>query len=244
MEVAILSEPERDLDKTQDNEQDQEQDNIQKKQENDQPKRKDQKFSFFEPIAGIIFAVIATVVFLGFPEIITVRYIGGFLIPTFDEVVIRSLWLPIILWAIFRIAVDVFFLIERRYTKRLSIVAGIGYGLVAICTIIIFISPRILNDMTYTVPDFPQGYISFIEKSFSNYPSWFEGILKNPHLVIMFLIISVLIIELVVVIRKGIISKDNEDEDDEEHTAEEDVDEEGASDADASDANADVENAN
>jgi len=200
----MLSEPERDLEKGHE------------EPEKDREKIKDQKFSFFEPIAGIIFAVIATVLFLGFPELITVRYIGGFQIPTFDEEVIRSLWLPIILWAVFRICVDIFFLFERQYTKRLSIVAIIGWALTIICTVIIFINPRILNDQTYLTPDFPEGYISFIEKSFSTYPSWFEGILKNPHLVIMFLIIAVLIIEGIAVVRKGLKSKDDEDKDKED----------------------------
>ena len=104
--------------------------------------KKDIKFSYFEPIAGITFALVASIIFLGFPQIITIGFFDMRLVPTFDEVVIRSLWIPIILWALVRIGVEAVYLIERSYSKRLALISVIGHVIAAICTLIIFVSPE------------------------------------------------------------------------------------------------------
>ena len=170
-----------------------------------QTAEKKMKFSYFEPVAGIIFAIVATVIFLGFPQIIAVVFVSGPLIPTFDSEVIRSLWIPIILWMVFRIFVEVFYLVERRYTKRLAIVTMIGNTLAFICTLIIFIPYKIVN----------VEYIDWIHTYFANIAVWFGEILAKPNIVIIVIMLVGLILDSITVIRKGFKKKKNEDEEDE-----------------------------
>jgi len=165
-------------------------------------KKKNLRFSYVEPVAGIIFAVAAAVIFYFFPQIITIVFIGGTLIPTFDAEVIRSLWLPILLWAVFLVAVDIAFLAERRYTGKLAIIASIGHLIVIIATFIIFIGPRIVN------PD----YINFVHTYFADVAPWFGNIIARPNLIILVIIVIVLLLETLGVIRKGVKSKENKDE--------------------------------
>ena len=171
------------------------------------------KFSYFEPIAGILFAIIATVVFLGFPQIIAVVFVSGPLIPTFDSDVIRSLWIPIILWAVFRIAVEVFYLIERRYTKRLALITILGNLLAFICTLIIFIPYKIVN----------VDYINWIHTYFDNIAAWFGEILARPNIVIIVIMFIGLVLDAVTVVRKGIKSKAKEDKDADDDVVAEEV---------------------
>jgi len=155
------------------------------------------KFSYFEPVAGIIFAIIATIIFYFFPQIITIVFIGGRLIPTFDAEVIHSLWLPILIWPILRIIVETAYLIERRYTQRLAIISIVGNTLTVIVTCVIFASDRIVF----------WEYIHFVHTYFAGVAEWFGNILAKPNLIILVIIIVVLIIETANAVRKGILSK-------------------------------------
>jgi hypothetical protein len=176
------------------------------KEETPRVKEKDVKFSYFEPIAGILFAVVATVIFLGFPQIIAVVFVSGPLIPTFNADVIRSLWIPIILWALFRIAIEAFYFYEHRYTKRLAIVTMTGNVLALICTLVIFIPFRIVN---------PE-YVDWIHTYFSSIGSeWFGEILARPNLVIIAIMLIGLILDSITVSIKG-FKKKKEDEEEEE----------------------------
>jgi len=156
------------------------------------PKKKI-KFSYFEPIAGIIFALVAAVIFYFFPHIIAVVFISGPLIPTFYADVIHSLWIPILLWVILRVGVEVAFLIERRYTQRLAFITLIGNVLTAIATFIIFFSDRIVN----------KDYIDFVHKYYTDGAAWFGEILVRPHHIIIVIIMLGLILESINVIIKG-----------------------------------------
>jgi len=160
------------------------------------------KISVFEPVMGIIISLIATIVFLGFPHIITVVLIGGPVIPTFYEDIIRSLWIPIVLWLIFRLVVDVSYLVERKYTKRLANIALVGNLLTAICTFIIFISIRIVNI----------DFINFVYDYYGSIAMWFANILARPNLIILVIIMIVLILESINVYKKGYKSKKKEEE--------------------------------
>ena len=176
---------------------------IEKKEDTPHTKEKEKKFSYFEPIAGIIFAVVATVIFLGFPQIIAVVFIGGTLIPTFNADVIRSLWIPIILWALIRLAVEGFYFVERSYTKRLAIATLIGNVLALICTLVIFIPGRIVN----------VDYIDWIHTYFASIAAeWFGEILARPNIVIIVIMLVGLILDSITVIRKGFKKKKEEDE--------------------------------
>ena len=173
------------------------------KEEVETPK-KDQKFSFIEPIVGIIFAVVCTVIFLWFSQIITVVFVGGRLIPTFDADVISSLWLPVILWGLLHITVDVFYLVERRYTKRLALIAVIGKVLTLICACIIFIPYRIVF----------WEYIDFINTYYANIAEWFGNILIRPNLIILFVLIIIAVLESAVIIMRGNKAKEKDDTED------------------------------
>jgi len=164
------------------------------------PKKKI-KFSFYEPVAGIIFALVAAIIFYFFPQIITIVFIGGRLIPTFDAEVIQSLWIPILIWAILRLGVEFSFLIERRYTERLAVIASIGNILTAVVTFIIFFNVRIVY----------WEYIDFVHKYFADVAEWFGKILARPNLIILVIILIVLIIETINVIKKGRMSKSQDD---------------------------------
>ncbi|MCL2663302.1 MAG: hypothetical protein FWE83_08260 [Oscillospiraceae bacterium] len=168
--------------------------------------KKIKKFSYFEPIAGIIFAVVATVIFLGFPEIIAVVFVSGPVIPTFNTEVIRSLWVPIILWAIFRIAIEVFYIVEHRYTKRLAITTLIGNVLALICTLVIFIPVRIVNI----------EYINWINTHFTDNAEWFGEILVRPNLIIIGIMLIGLILDSITVSVKGFKRKKDEDTDEDD----------------------------
>jgi len=168
--------------------------------------KKDLKFSYFEPIAGIIIAIVAAVVFLGFPEIITVVFIGGQVIPTFDVEVIREIFniILIVLWAVFRLGVDVSYLVERRYTKRLAQIAIVGNALALICACIVFIPYRIVYG----------GFIDWVYSYFASVSVGFGNILARPNLIILVLMIAVLVIESINVARKGYKAEEDKDEED------------------------------
>jgi len=168
------------------------------------------KFSYFEPVAGIIFAVVASVIFYFFSRIIAVVFVSGPLIPTFDEAVIKTLWLPILLWAVLRIAVEIVYLVERRYTIRLAIITVIGNLLAFVCTLIIFIPIRIVN----------VEYINWIYTYFTGSAAWFGNILANPHIIIIIIMLIGLLLDSVTVIRKGIKTKAKKEEDDGIYTKE------------------------
>ena len=171
----------------------------------DQKEIKEKKFSYFEPAKGITFAVVATVLFLGFPQVITYVFTNR-LIPMFDATVVRSLWLPIILWALFRIGIEVSYIIEKRYTKRLAIITIIGDVLAAICGFIIFLSPRIVW----------QEYIDFVHTYFEDMAAWFSvpltRILDRPNLIILGIMLLVFIIESINMVRRGRKAKEDEEE--------------------------------
>ena len=171
--------------------------------------QKNLKFSYIEPVAGIAFSVLAAVIFLGFPIVIGVYFIGGHIIPTFIAEYFRdwSLWIiiPGIIWTLLRVGVEVAYLVERRYTKRLAKISVIGNVLAAICTFIMFVSPRIVN----------QDYVDWVHAYFANVSVWFGNLLANPHLIILFIIIVALILDSVNVVRKGNKAEDKEDDESE-----------------------------
>ena len=192
----------------------------------------DKKFSVLEPIKGIAFAVIATVIFLGFPEVITYVFKGETyvrFIPTFDADVIRSLWIPIILWCLFRIGIEVFGLIERRYTKRLATVTIIGNILATICGLIIFLIPRAASHscgfMHSKFLIVNCEYYDFIHRNFNDMSEVFSkpitGILDKPNLIILFAMIFFFILESLLVLRKSKRDKNKDEDETGEETDEE-----------------------
>ena len=109
---------------------------------------KNERIKPWEPIAGMVWCVVAAVVFLGFPQVAAIGSFpsdGGDWVPLFNVPAIRALWLPVVLWAVLGIAKEIVKLVDGRYTRRLAIVtlaADIGIGGSAAVT---FSQGRILN---------------------------------------------------------------------------------------------------
>lgn len=108
------------------------------------PKVKEQ-IKPYEPIAGMIWCVIAAVFFLGFPQIAGVWTDETGWIPAFAPSVIRSFWFLIVLWAALGIARESVKLIDGQYTKRVAVVTVICNILTAIGAAIVFLNERIMN---------------------------------------------------------------------------------------------------
>jgi len=110
---------------------------------------KSERIKPWEPIAGMAWCVVAAVVFLGFPQVAAIGSFpadgGGGWVPLFNVPVIRSLWLPVALWAVLGIGKEIVRLADGRYTRRVAIVtvaADIGIGVSAA---VMFLQGRIIN---------------------------------------------------------------------------------------------------
>ena len=178
------------------------------------PKKK-MKFSYFEPVVGILIAIVVSVVFYYFPQVIAIVFVSGPVIPTFDIEVINGpgsdLWIPILLWAVLRIGVEIVYFIERSYTKRLAIITMIGNILAFICTLIIFLPVSIMN------PD----HIEWVRTHYIDNAAWFGELLANANLVVILIMLISLLLDSITVIRKGFKSKKVHKEAKEDITVEE-----------------------
>ena len=162
---------------------------------------KKMKFSYFEPVIGIFIAVLVSVVFYFFPQIIAIVFVSGPVIPTFDIDVINGsgsyLWIPILLWAVLRIGVEIVYLIERSYTKRLAVITMIGNILAFICTLIIFIPVTIMN---------PE-HIVWVRTHYIDNAAWFGEILARANIVVIAIMLIGLLLDSITVIKKGFKAK-------------------------------------
>ncbi|MDR1563934.1 MAG: hypothetical protein LBS74_03145 [Oscillospiraceae bacterium] len=98
-----------------------------------------------EPIAGMIWCVIAAVFFLGFPQLAGAWTESTGWVPIFVPSVIRSFWFFIVLWAVLGITRESVKLIEGQYTKRLAVVAIFCDVLTAISAAVVFLNGKIMN---------------------------------------------------------------------------------------------------
>jgi len=165
-----------------------------------EPKKKI-KFSYFEPVVGILIALVASIIFYFFPQIIAIVFVSGPVIPTFDINVINgpdsNLWIPILLWAVLRIGVEIVYLIERSYTKRLAIITMIGNTLAFICTLYVFLPFTIMN---------PE-HVEWVRTHYSSISVWFGEILARANLVVIAIMLISLLLDSITVIKKGFKSK-------------------------------------
>jgi hypothetical protein len=99
----------------------------------------------YEPIAGMIWCVVAAVFFLGFPQVAGAWVEGVGWISIFVPSVIRGFWFPIVFWAALGIARESVKLIEGQYTKRLAVVAVVCDILTAISAAVVFLNGEIVN---------------------------------------------------------------------------------------------------
>jgi len=122
------------------------------------------------PIAWMVVSVVTTIVLLSFSDIIGWRVEGEWL-PIFNSEVIRSFWLVIIVWTVAEVAIELFTLIEGRYTMRLFRRTLITSIVQIFCIITVFGNSDIVN------PAFAQ----FV----SDLPNTAERVLSNPNIAIM-----------------------------------------------------------
>ncbi|MCL1952880.1 MAG: hypothetical protein FWF60_08650 [Oscillospiraceae bacterium] len=106
---------------------------------------KNERVKPWEPIAGMVLCVLMALVFLAFPQVMGGWLDGAGWIPALDVAVMRSLWLPIALWAALGIGKEVLRLAEGRYTRRLAIAASAANPVIAACAVIAFWSGRVMN---------------------------------------------------------------------------------------------------
>jgi len=172
--------------------------------------KKKMKFSYFEPVVGILIALTASIIFYFFPQIIAIVFVSGPIIPTFNIGVIRgvgsNLWIPILLWALLRIGVEIVYLVERSYTKRLAIITMIGNTLAFICTLIVFLPFNIMN------PD----HVEWVRTYYSSIAVWFGELLARANLVVIGIMLISLLLDSITVVRKGFMSKKVKEKDREE----------------------------
>jgi hypothetical protein len=109
------------------------------------PPQESNEIKPYEPISGIVFVVIITVILLGFPQIIALWRENAPSVPLFNTEVLRSLWAPIVIMAIACITGEVFRLIEKHHTWRLAVVTFFVNLICLISAAIVFLDDSILN---------------------------------------------------------------------------------------------------
>ncbi len=105
----------------------------------------EERIKIHEPIMGIAWCVLAAAVLLGFPQVIGAWNKSVGWVPLLATQVVRSLWLPILLWFALGVVKEVVKLVDGRYTLRVGIVTGSANLLTIACVAVVFLQSRILN---------------------------------------------------------------------------------------------------
>jgi hypothetical protein len=143
-----------------------------------------EKIGIGEPIFGIIFSVAVAVLFLGVPHAIGGMF-NDIWIPMFDTAVLRSLWLPIIAWAVLGIIAETVTIMEGRYTKRLAGVCVVTNLLIVACAAAVFLRDTVIN------PAFERDLSSIL-----NYEAdWLVPWLSNSNVIIFAIVCIAVVIE-------------------------------------------------
>jgi len=108
------------------------------------PKKKE-RIPWIEPLAGIIFSVLFLIVLLGFPQILGGWFEGVGWVPVLQTSVIRSLWLPIGVWAFLGIVKEIVRLVEGRYTWLVALVTVIVNVLILGCVLFVVLHANLMN---------------------------------------------------------------------------------------------------
>lgn len=155
-----------------------------------------QRISPASPIAWLIFSVVSTVILLGFPHVFSTRFDGEW-VAVFDVDAIRALWFPIILWMLTEVAVEIYRLVERRYTMRLCVSTMIACLVQAVLIIITFGGSGVVN------PEFASAMYSF-DTDVEILGSLFENVLARPHLIVMVVMLVGVAVEAIEAVVKAI----------------------------------------
>ena len=126
----------------------------------------------WEPILGILLTVLFVAVLLTVPWVMGVWTESTGWVGVFDTAILRSLWIPVILWGLLGILKEVFKLIEGRYTKRLAIVTLIvNVFILAIAASLLLYSPifnPLFADAFVEMLDTEVGSIAFYVPRYFN----------------------------------------------------------------------------
>ena len=142
----------------------------------DVPKGKE-KIKRSEAIAGIIVALVLTVVLLGFPEIIGFWTPATGWVPIFVPEVLRSVWVFIVLWTLLEIVKESVKIVEGIYTRRLVIVTVICNIFIVISAMAVFLNSAVVN------PEFALTLNSFITEEDGRIAV--STIFGNIHLIVI-----------------------------------------------------------
>ena len=150
------------------------------------------KISPLGPIGNIVLSVSLTALLLGFPQVIRL-YQDFTWIPIFDTAAMRGLWLPILLWCVVEIGIEIYKLIEGQYTIRLSMVTIVTSALQVIFAIAVFGSSSILST----------EFVSLMEGlGVSYWPNIFYTVIARPNMVLLAIVLVALAIEVIDVVVK------------------------------------------
>lgn len=90
---------------------------------------KKQKIRVWEPVVGIVLAVLFTVVFLAVPQVFCIiETDAGITTPFFDAAAVRGSWYLLALWTGCTVIKEVVKLMERRYSPAVAVTTAITNG--------------------------------------------------------------------------------------------------------------------
>jgi len=112
--------------------------------------KKQERIKPYEPIIGILLSIVATALFLGFPQVLGLWRTDGGWLQLLNVDAIRSFWYLIILWAALGIAKEIIKFIEGRVTKRLAIVTIAANLIIMGSMAVVFLSKEIANREFFT----------------------------------------------------------------------------------------------
>ncbi|MCL2695623.1 MAG: hypothetical protein FWE69_04795 [Clostridiales bacterium] len=147
-----------------------------------------------DPIMGMIWATVFTVLFLVFPWFAGAWVEGVGWVPVFQTAVIRSLWLPIILWGALGIGKEAYKLIAGQYTKRLAIVTVIADLLMIACAVVVLAGNGIMN------PDFVSQIGGLIA---GDGGAFLSKLLANVHVLLLGIVIGGSTVDMITVAAKA-----------------------------------------
>jgi len=152
------------------------------------------KISIDGPIFGITFSLVTTALLLLFPQILGF-YIDYERITIFNIYVLRSLWLPIIIWTVLEISFEIFALIEGRHSKRLAMFSLATCVASLACGIIIFGSANIFSPEFLALIEYWSTYAS--DNPINNF------IFVNPNFTILIPYFIIIAIETIYTVYHG-----------------------------------------
>ena len=157
------------------------------------------KISPIEPIFWIAFSIATTILLLGFPQVISAHFGGGW-VTVFNVEIIRGLWLPILAWTLLEIIAEVVKLVEGQYNVRVAAATVVSCVLQMLCVVAVFGNNNIIN------PEFT-SHIQRFGANIHASGGMFNNLLTRPNLWVMVLILVILVWEIVEVVVKTLQAK-------------------------------------